>query len=229
MSNAVKRLKEEYQAQYGHIPDDPVEQMKYLCESLGIDEKLKQKYDAEAEEILSMPWKEASLYLPLTPMAEKRPRSSADGHFYVPDIATHRKLVQSYIDFEGIVYTLCNIHIDIYVEMPKSFSKRDMYLAQMKVIQPFGPDWDNYAKTYCDCIQNLVIINDNIIVDGTCRKFYAIKPHVLIDLKYRPMFESKYNERRIQSSKSYLRNIERVKTNEYTTANRLQRNQKSST
>lgn len=209
-------MKDEYDRAFGHIPDDTKGQLEFLCKEWNITQKDLIKYREDVERILTMETERISLTLPLTPLPSRRPRSSSDGHFYVPDIEKHRKLVQSYIDYKGIIYTLCYIDIDIYVEIPSTMTKKEAYLAQVGVVRPTGSDWDNYAKTYCDCIQNTLIVNDNIIVSGTCRKFYSVKPRVDIEIEYQPMFDCKYNERRITKSKSYLHNIERVKYNEYT-------------
>lgn len=216
MSKAIDRMKDEYDRVFGHIPDDPRGQLEYLCSEWNISQNDIDKFRTDAERFITMKTDKIMLSLPVTPLASRRPRSSSDGHFYVPDIEKHRKLVQSYIDYKGIVFTLCHIDIDIYVEIPSAMTKKEAYLAQIGLVRPTGSDWDNYAKTYCDCIQNVLITNDNLIISGTCRKFYSVKPRVEIEIEYQPSFDCKYNERRITKSKSYLQNIERVKYNEYT-------------
>ena len=90
-------------------------------------------------------------------------------------------------------------------------SAAEIVLAQEGLIKPIsGGDWDNFAKTYCDGIQDLLIINDNIIIDGSCSKHYSIKPHVDIILSYLDDFDCKYNRRKVINSKSYKDNYERV-------------------
>lgn len=217
MSKSAKRLKEEYEAAYGNIPsdNDPDGQLQYLCDNYGINPS---KYTELVKRLVDgYSVKNCSIDLPLIPMAAKRPRSSPDGHFYVEGAATHRKLVQDMIDFNGIIYTTCKVDICICVPIPySSMTKEEIYLAHLGLIRPLNEDWDNFAKTYCDSIQNLIIINDNIIVDGRCRKFYSVKPHVTIDIEYATHFDSKFNQRKITKSKSYERNYERVKMDEYT-------------
>ena len=211
MSKSVKQLLKEYEELYGHIPDDNEGQLQYLREKYGV---CPEKYDIDLTE---PEWLNCHVDLPLVPMPAKRPRSSADGHFYVEGAATHRKIVQGMIDYHGIVYTTCIVDIDVYLPIPySSLSKREIYKAHLGLLRPLPGDWDNFAKTYCDCIQNLLITNDNIIVGGRCDKWYSVKPHTVIDISYNPQFDSKYNERKIIHSKSYERNIERVKMNEYT-------------
>lgn len=217
MSKSAKRLKEEYEAAYGNIPDDtdPDGQLQYLRDNYGIDPN---KYDKDIHDIMdNYSVKTCFITLPLIPMAAKRPRSSPDGHFYVEGAATHRKLVQDMIDYNGIIYTTCKVDIGIYLPIPyTSMTKKEIYLAYLGLLRPLNEDWDNFAKTYCDSIQNLIIINDNIIVGGKCEKYYSVKPHVNIDIEYATHFDSKFNQRKITKSKSYERNYERVKMNEYT-------------
>lgn len=212
MSKAVNALKDEYERLYGDIPDDYEGQMKYLRSKYRVN-------DAKVEELRSqiknLTWTDLNFSLPLIPKPASRPRESSDGHFYVPGAAVHRKYVQALIEYEGIAFTECKIYIDIYIPIPESsMTVSEIILAQEGLIRPIsGGDWDNFAKTYCDSIQNLLIINDNIIVDGSCSKHYTIKPHVDIFLSYLNDFDCKYNKRKVTSSKSYKDNYEKVINN----------------
>lgn len=212
MSKAVNALKDEYERLYGNIPDDREGQIKYLYSKYKVNEA---KVNELRNQIKNLTWTDLKFSLPLIPKPANRPRSSSDGHFYVPGAAVHRKYVQSLIDYEGIAFTECKIYIDIYLPIPESsMSVAEIILSQEGLIKPTsGGDWDNFAKTYCDSIQDLLIINDNIIVDGSCSKHYSIKPHVDILLSYLNDFDCKYNKRKVTSSKSYKDNYERVNKN----------------
>ena len=70
-----------------------------------------------------------------------------------------------------------------------------------------GGDWDNLGKTYSDAIQQILILNDNIIIEGTSAKHYCIKPRVDIHIEYQQEFDSKFNKRKIESSKSFKKII----------------------
>ena len=217
MSKSVKQMMKDYDELYGDIPDDKHDQLVYLCEKYNINHL---KYASEMKKLsdkVAFKWNQAFFNLPLVPMPAKRPRSSSDGHFYVEGAAQHREIVQKLIEHHGIIYTACKVDIIIYVPIPtSSMTKFEMLAAQHGYIRPLNKDWDNFAKTYCDCIQNLLITNDNIIIKGSCEKFYSIKPHVEISIKYQTFFDSKFNERKIIKSKSYQNNYERVKMDEYT-------------
>ena len=57
-------------------------------------------------------------------------------------------------------------------------------------------------------IQDILIMNDNIITKGLVEKHYSVKPRVEIEIKYQEGFDSKFNKRRIQSSKAYNKAVE---------------------
>ena len=209
MSNSIKALKEEYERLYGDIPDDKESQMEYIRSKYKVNDR---KVEELREAIMNLEWNELKFTLPLVPKPTNRPRSSSDGHFYVPGAAAHHKYIKSLIEYEGIAFTECKIDIKIYLPIPVySMSAAEIVLAQEGLIKPIsGGDWDNFAKTYCDGIQDLLIINDNIIIDGSCSKHYSIKPHVDIILSYLDDFDCKYNRRKVINSKSYKDNYERV-------------------
>ena len=85
----------------------------------------------------------------------------------------------------------------------------EIYRAEMKSLNPVAyPDWDNLGKTYSDMIQDILILNDNIVSRGLVEKHYSIKPRVEIEIEYQEGFDSKFNKRRIQSSKAYQEAVE---------------------
>jgi Holliday junction resolvase RusA-like endonuclease len=44
------------------------------------------------------------------------------------------------------------------------------------------PDWDNLAKFYCDVLKGVIIDDDALISEGTCRKRWAERGRVVIKL-----------------------------------------------
>jgi Holliday junction resolvase RusA-like endonuclease len=50
------------------------------------------------------------------------------------------------------------------------------------------PDWDNLAKFYCDVLKGIVLDDDALISDGTCRKRWAERGRVVI--KVSPISQS---------------------------------------
>ena len=202
----LTKLEKEYNRIYGHLPDDEDLLVAYVSEKYPVKQEALER---AIDRIKNMEWKRVHLYLPLIPQPAPRPRSCGD-HFYVKGAREHKKAVQNIIDVYEIIFTKVKIYIDIYQPIPTaSMTNTEINLAQLGWVDPIsGGDWDNFAKTYCDSIQNYFITNDNIIVDGNCSKHYSIKPHVEIHIEYANDFDCKYNERKVKRSKDYQRLVE---------------------
>lgn len=210
---AKLKLKEEYEREYGYLPDSQDELLQYIRDHYKISDVNLQKgleyYD-------SIKWKTCSYLLPIVPKPTPRPRQSGSGmHFYVKGAKDHRRYIDAILHEENIIYTICRVDIKIFQPIPtSSMTNTEIYLAQLGLIRPIsGGDWDNFAKTYCDAVQNTLIINDNIIFKGTCERFYSLKPKVELTFTYQDKFDSKFNERKIVGSTSYKNNKERIERN----------------
>ena len=74
--------------------------------------------------------------------------------------------------------------------------------AEMGLIRPISkPDWDNLAKAYCDMIQDLLIYDDALIVEGTSKKFYSVKPRIEVTISYMENHDSQFNKKKISRQK----------------------------
>ena len=197
----LTKLEKEYNQLYSHLPDDPKETITYLQEHYPVKSN---KLIERVEELQNMKWNKIEISLPIIPHPSPRPRN-AGGHFYVKGAKEHRKAVRNLIDTANIVCTAVKINIDIYQPIPvNSMTNMEIHLANMGLLRPIsGGDWDNFAKTYCDAIQGYLILNDNIIIEGTCSKYYALKPSISITIEYAENFDSKFNQRKVTKSVGY--------------------------
>ena len=50
-------------------------------------------------------------------------------------------------------------------------------------------------------IQNLLIYDDSLIVEGISKKFYSVKPRIEITLSYMEDFDSQFNKKKILNQK----------------------------
>lgn len=213
MKNRSYKLQlKEYHDLYGNIPIDHNEIMDYLNQTIPLTEKEKIIMEEESEYAKSIPWETLEIILPIIPLPSPRPRlSGKTGKFYVSGAAENKKLFQYYIEEKyNIIYTQTHFEIKTYLPTPiKSMNKREVYRAEMGDILPISnPDWDNLGKTYSDMIQKILILNDNIISRGVVEKYYSIKPRVVIRISFQKGFDSRFNKRRIQNTKSYKEAIE---------------------
>lgn len=203
---------EEYDINYGMIPDDYDQLLPYLERELRLTEKDLEKIQADDDKVRAIPWVSLKILLPIVPKPSPRPRySSKGGFFYVSRAADNKKIFKYYIDDKySIIYTNTKFHLKAYLPTPTSSMNRiEIYRAEEGTILPTSnPDFDNLLKTYSDMIQDQLIINDNIVTVGTCEKYYSVKPRVEIIIEYQLGFDSRFNKRRTMSSKSYQSAIE---------------------
>lgn len=202
---------EEYKEKYGLIPEDPEEILSYLKDELKLTDKDFEKIDKMESYVKSIPWNTLKIILPIIPKGTPRPRQGRSGVFYVTGARENKKLCRYYIENKhNIIYTQTHFSVTTYIPTPiKSMNRYEIYRAEIKSLAPISyPDWDNLGKTYSDMIQDILILNDNIISKGLVEKFYSIKPRVEINISYQQGYDSKFNKRRIQSSKAYKEAVE---------------------
>ena len=206
-NKSYKKQIDEYLDKYGCIPDDKEDILVYLKEKLKLSEKIN-KMEAYVD---SIPWNTLKIILPIIPKGTPRARLGMHGIFYVTGAKENKKLCKYYIrDKHKIIYTKTHFTVTTYMPTPvKSMNRYEIYRAELQSIDPTSyPDWDNLGKTYSDMIQDILIMNDNIITKGLVEKHYSVKPRVEIEIKYQEGFDSKFNKRRIQSSKAYNKAVE---------------------
>lgn len=208
--SSMNKLVEEYDGLYAHLPNTDKELEDYIREKYKVNQD---KVDKMKDDIIGLDWKKIHLILPIIPKPTPRPRYTSKGHMYVKGAAEHKQFFQAILDEHDIIFTTTKIDIDVYLPIPtSSMNSSEILLAQQGFIRPIGGgDWDNIAKTYCDMMQGVLISNDNIIIEGSLRKWYSIKPKVKISLMYQENFDSKYNKRKVTSSKTYRSLIDPVK------------------
>ncbi len=74
-----------------------------------------------------------------------------------------------------------------YRVVPDSFSKIKRQLALDDVIRPTTkPDYDNLLKSLCDGIKGVVFHDDNLIVEATAIKRYALRPYTDVAIAWTP-------------------------------------------
>lgn len=140
-------------------------------------------------------WKKVSFVIPMAPEPSHRPRLSGY-RVYVPGAAKNQSFFNKNVlpTLNGLfITTPCKIDLDIYIQTPKSFSKIQRMLAEMKILRPWSNngDVDNFEKAAYDMIQPNekrghvgIMSNDCLIVESHARKFYSITPRYEITITY---------------------------------------------
>lgn len=203
-----------YQDEYGKVSNDHLERIYNFLDN--VNEKQLVGIRNDIENNLSTKWKSISFIFYFIPKATPRARLSGFGkHFYVADAMNNRKLMEKFVkqelsDFK-VITTACKFYCDCYFPIPKSMNKSEKLRAELKLVNNLTkPDWDNLGKTYSDMIQNTIIMDDSLIIEGCVRKFYSSKPRIEITIEYADRYDSKYNMKNITRRKQYLDNIDKV-------------------
>lgn len=203
-----------YQDEYGEVSNDHLERIYNFLD--GINERHLVGIRNDIENNLNTKWKTISFIFYFIPKATPRARLSGFGkHFYVADAMNNRKLMEKFVKQElsefKVITTACKFYCDCYFPIPKTMNKSEKLRAELKLVNNLTkPDWDNLGKTYSDMIQNTIIMDDSLIIEGRVRKFYSSKPRIEITIEYADRYDSKYNMKNITRRKQYLDNIDKI-------------------
>lgn len=203
-----------YHEEYGNVTNDCLERIYNFLDNISNRQLNTLRNDIENN--LETKWKTISFIFYFIPKATPRARLSGFGkHFYVSDAMNNRKLMENFVkkeleDFE-LITTACKFYCDCYFPTPKGMNISEKIRAEMKLINNLSkPDWDNLGKTYSDMIQNTIIMDDSLIIEGVVRKFYSAKPRVELTIEYADRYDSKYNMKNITKRKQYVDNIDKI-------------------
>jgi Holliday junction resolvase RusA-like endonuclease len=197
------KIEKEYNELYGDIPRDYEGRLEYLLNKMNLKKFTEPVYQY-MKRIRDIKWKDISYTIYLLPKATPRPRSGANGIFYVKGAKDNKKFFQNYIIDQNIdlIKTPCKFTCISYFPIPNSMNNIEKIAAEFGLIRPTSkPDFDNLAKAYCDMAQDLLIYDDSLIVEGISKKFYSIKPRIEITISYMEDFDSQFNKKKILKTK----------------------------
>lgn len=140
-------------------------------------------------------WHKVGFTIPTTPVPSHRPRLSGY-RVYVPGAARNQSFFNRNVlpKLKGLfITTPCKIKVDIYCQTPKSFTKTQQILAEMKVLRPWGNtgDVDNFDKAVFDMMQPNekrghvgIMSNDCLIIESHTNKYYSRTPRYEVVISY---------------------------------------------
>lgn len=197
----------EYDKNYGIISTDMLDRLYELLDEM--NGKSIEKFKNNIQKNLDTKWNVIKFIFYFLPKATPRARfTKFGGHFYVSDAQNNQKLMLDFCknnlkDFP-IITTACKFYCDVYFPTPKGMTNEEKLRAELKYVRHLSkPDWDNIGKTYSDMIQNTIIMDDSLIIEGSVSKYYSIKPRIEITIEYADRYDSKYNEKSVTKRKQY--------------------------
>jgi len=202
----------DYESNYGNIPNEETERMIYVFEVLNIKNKELPFINKMYNLLKHIPKNTYRFVLYLIPEASPRPRYSTRFHkFYVKNAKENNRLFHEIVETVGdlpMITTATSIKIITYLPIPSNMNRFEKYFAELGLIHPVSiPDWDNLAKTYCDMIQNNILLNDCLIYSGETIKQYSFKPRIEIIITYDKAYDCTFNKKKIESSKYFTDEI----------------------
>ena len=153
------------------------------------------------DHIKNIKWKTVDFTIYLVPKATPRPRLGHRGVFYVKGASNNKRIFEKYLENRDdiiLIKTPVKFFCTTYFPIPSSMNNIEKICAELGLISPISkPDWDNVAKTYCDMIQGSLLLDDSLIIEGSLKKRYSLKPRIEIRLQYMEEYGSKFNEDKI--------------------------------
>lgn len=140
-------------------------------------------------------WKSVSFTIPMEPVPSHRPRLCGY-RVYVPGAAKNavffnRKVLPTLGDL--YITTPFKVYAKMFVHTPKSFTKVQTALAEMRILRPWGNigDVDNFAKSLYDMMTTNekrghrgIFSNDCLIIDSETSKYYSMNPRTEVTIEY---------------------------------------------
>ena len=193
------KMEKEYNELYGDIPSDYEGRLDYLIKDMKLS-KFKVPIMKYLNKILKIKWNKLSYTIYLLPKATPRPRMGNRGVFYVKGAKDNKKFFENFIKDQDIllITTPVKFYCTSYFPIPKSMSSAEKIAAELGFIRPVSkPDWDNVGKAYCDMIQDILIYDDSLVVEGVSKKFYSVKPRIEITIEYMEDYDCEFNKKKI--------------------------------
>jgi Holliday junction resolvase RusA-like endonuclease len=197
----MKKIEREYQELYGRIPKDKDARFEYMLSELKLKPQRNKILD-RIYHIRNIHWNDLDFVIYLVPTATPRPRfSSVSNTFYVSGAKVNRDIFKEFAKKNNLphIVTQCKLECVSYLPIPRSMSKADTVLAEIGWIRPITkPDWDNLGKTYSDMIQSTLLEDDSLIIEGTSKKYYSLKPRIEIHIEWADEHDCPYNYNKLR-------------------------------
>lgn len=223
----------EYEEKYGEIPEDFAARLEWMYEKYKLTPAKQQEILNKRDAMLNtLDFLDIKVILFEEPEGSPRPRFRIVNRYNLANMAMSnsqfvhvysitgkednmymRRLIDSgeLNQVQNLLYSPCDVEFNAFVKTPSSFNTTDTFLAEIGLIRPTNkPDWDNIGKKYSDMFNHNIWLDDTLVIDGTVRKYYSIKPRVEVHLKYMNML---YNRIQYNSTIAKMDKLNKDTTN----------------
>lgn len=195
----MKKVEKDYAKKYGAISKDPLRRILDFLGEHRLTKKTEKFILDEVDRISKVRWRTIDFTIYLIPKATPRARlNSFTRTFYVSGAKDNHDIFKEALKDTDIpvISTPCKFHCTSYLEIPSNMSIGEKILCEAGYYRPTKiPDWDNLGKTYSDMVQETLIENDSLIIEGVSKKYYSLKPRIEVHIEYMEEFDSSTNKK----------------------------------
>lgn len=198
-----------YDSEYGGISIDVYERLKNF---------LGDKFNEQLFENVNFRIKEAHENLEYNqikitfyeePIQSHRPRVNFHTRgLHVPNAKENLDFMKKFIknlkkDIK-LISTPMRVDLVAYFPMPHNIKPEEVLLYETEHDMAIGkPDFDNILKAYVDMIRESIILDDDIVSESYFKKYYSLKPRVVLTITYTNGFVSEHTYKKITTRKSF--------------------------
>ena len=204
-----KERQKEYNKEYGNVSTDSFIRLhEYLGNKLNEELFNKANYRIkEAKEKIKYNKIRITFYE--EPIQSHRPRVNYHTRgLHVPNAKENLTFMKNFInDLKEeikLVSTPMRVDLIAYFPMPKNAKPLEVLLYETEHDMAIGkPDFDNILKAYVDMIRESIVLDDDIVSESYFKKYYSLKPRVILEITFTNGFVSEYTYKKIISRKTY--------------------------
>lgn len=204
-----KQREKEYNEEYGNVSNDVYERLKYFLGNK-FDEILLKNANKRIEEAREkIEYNKIKITFYEEPIGSHRPRVNYHTRgLHVPMAKENLIFMKNFIeDLKKdlkLISTPMRVDLIAYFKMPSNIKPLEVVLYETEHDVAIGkPDFDNILKAYVDMIRESIILDDDIVSESYFKKYYSLKPRVVLTLTYTNGFVSEHTYKKITSRKSF--------------------------
>ena len=204
-----KQREKEYESNYGDISNDVYERLQYFLGDK-FDEILLENAQKRIHEVRKkIKYNQIKITFYEEPIGSHRPRVNYHTRgLHVPMAKENLIYMQNFVNTlkEEIKLISTPMRVDLiaYFPMPNNLKPMEVLLYETEHDMAIGkPDFDNVLKAYVDMIRESIILDDDIVSESYFKKYYSLKPRVVLTLTYTNGFVSEHTYKKITTRKSF--------------------------
>ena len=204
-----KQREKEYNSQYGNVSNDVYERLRFFLGDKFNETLLENANKRIKEARKKIKYNQIKITFYEEPYQSHRPRVNFHTRgLHVPLAKENLNFIKNFVDDlkEDIKLVSTPMRVDLiaYFPMPKNIKPVEVLLYETEHDMAIGkPDFDNILKAYVDMIRESIILDDDIVSESYFKKYFSLKPRVILTITYTNGFVSEHSYKKITSRKSF--------------------------